>query len=1321
MTTPAGNVKEIFGKALELSSPTDRNAYLEQACGGNAELLAEVQGLLNALNAAGPFLNRPGKPAAEQTTDHVGETPGTIIADRYKLLEELGAGGMGAVWVAEQVQPVRRKVAIKLIKPGMDTRQVLSRFEAERQALALMDHPNIAKVLDGGRTDQGRPFFVMEYVKGVPITRYADDARLTVRERLELFIPICQAVQHAHQKGVIHRDLKPSNILICLYDGKPVPKVIDFGLAKALHQPLTEHTLYTAHGMMLGTPLYMSPEQAELNNLDVDTRTDVYSLGVILYELLTGTTPLEKHRFKESAWQEIIRLIKEVDPPRPSTRLSGSGSLPSVAAQRRAEPLKLSKLLRGELDWIVMKALEKDRSRRYESATGLARDVDRYLRDEAVEACPPSAAYRLRKLARKYRTALRAAAACVLLLLIGVAASTWQAIRATRAEATALAERDEKEEALNGEATARNVADQQRAEAQRERGRAETNLYHSLVREAEALRRVRDNGYRHEVWDRLRQALALETRDKDPSQLRQEAAACLGDFLGLKPTTWENFGSDPTTIALHPDSPLVAIGLEGGTILLRDLTNGAEIARVKEHRADVANLSFAAVADRMASADLAGVVKIWHADAGSRWACERTIPVGRPADADWGPPILVVLNSDGKLLFTYSQRQPTVSLWNLTDGARMATFNLPGPGVLHSLALSPNGKLLAAAYDNSAKGEYRLLVWDVVQRTLKHDIASDVGRIDEVGFGSNGDYLAYAGFSGGGVRAGPKLERVSFARFSHVFSVQLSADDRLAAFAEGHLGAIRLWDIGTNREVAVFTCPFPVLVRFSKRGQALLALGGGVVRIWNLAAAAREKLVVRAHVGGTPGVTFSPDGKLLVSAGKDRAVRIWDPRSGERIHELGGFRAEVESVTFNPDGSILATGDFAGDIRFWQVPTWQELLPALNHGMGPPINACAFSADGRFFGACGQGGLIVWKVSPRLSGERGIPKPWLHQLVRFSDRPISSLSFSADGGLLAWTPAFGNFRIHLWDVRNSRPYPFPPVLPKVPLRNMALYGNRKQLVLIGGSGGPEVWDVITRERVFPSGADDFRGAGAKQLYGYFALSADNAWLATSGARGAISVWGLQLRKLLLALPEEGGLVWNLAWSPDREFLAVSFFDGSIVVWNIPVIRAQLAEIGLDWEDSPLPVTRANSTKTLTADKQISAARLFALDVAGTAQASASAEGDVCRVDVTASDSTIWHVTLARLFDDAQEGSIYRLNFRAKASAPRRIRLAAEIDQPDWHTIGLLEDVPVTEQWQTYQYEFQAKNIAVGNTILFKVGDRTGTVWIADFSLTKVEK
>jgi serine/threonine protein kinase len=344
--------------------------------------------------------------AATMTHDSPGERVGMVVAGRYKLLEQIGEGGMGTVWVAEQTQPVRRKVALKLIKSGMDSKTVLARFEAERQALALMDHPNIAKVLDGGTTESGRPYFVMEYVKGIPLTKYCDDARLSIAERLALFMPVCHAVQHAHQKGIIHRDLKPSNILVCLYDGVPLPKVIDFGLAKAMHQPLTEHTLHTAHGTMMGTPLYMSPEQAELNNLDVDTRTDIYSLGVILYELLTGTTPLERKRFKEAAWQEMLHLIKEEDPPKPSARLSGSGTLPTVAAQRKLEPAKLTKLVRGDLDWIAMKALEKERGRRYETANRLAGDIQHYLADEPVEATPPSASYRLRKFVRKHKKAL---------------------------------------------------------------------------------------------------------------------------------------------------------------------------------------------------------------------------------------------------------------------------------------------------------------------------------------------------------------------------------------------------------------------------------------------------------------------------------------------------------------------------------------------------------------------------------------------------------------------------------------------------------------------------------------------------------------------------------------------------------------------------------------------------------------------------------------------------------------------------------------------------------------------------------------------------
>src|SRR5215475_11720414 len=324
---------------------------------------------------------------------------------------------MGAVWMAEQQEPVRRRVAVKLIRAGLDSGQAVARFEAERQALALMNHPNIAQVLDGGTTADGRPYLVMELIKGTPITRYCDEHRLTLRQRLELFLPVCQALQHAHQKGIIHRDIKPSNVLAALYDGKPVPKVIDFGVAKAAGQSLTEKTLLTDFGAIVGTPEYMSPEQAEVNNQDIDTRSDIYSLGVLLYELLTGSTPVTRQRIKEAALLEVLRVIREEEPPKPSTRLSSTDELPSVAANRGLEPKRLTGLVRGELDWIVMKALEKDRGRRYETAAALAADVQRYLDDEPVLACPPSAMYRLRKFARRHRSAL-AGAGLVLFVMI---------------------------------------------------------------------------------------------------------------------------------------------------------------------------------------------------------------------------------------------------------------------------------------------------------------------------------------------------------------------------------------------------------------------------------------------------------------------------------------------------------------------------------------------------------------------------------------------------------------------------------------------------------------------------------------------------------------------------------------------------------------------------------------------------------------------------------------------------------------------------------------------------------------------------------------
>jgi serine/threonine protein kinase/tetratricopeptide (TPR) repeat protein len=504
------SLKELFLAALAVP-PAERADWLSQSCGQDAELRQRVERMLAAHEEPQSLLDRPEPPAhlaEEAATYDAGpesERSGTIIGP-YKLLQQIGEGGFGVVFMAEQQEPVRRKVALKVLKPGMDTRQVVARFEAERQALAIMDHPNIAKVFDGGATASGRPYFVMELVKGVPITQYCDEQKLSPRQRLELFLSVCQAVQHAHQKGIIHRDLKPSNVLVSRHDTTPIVKVIDFGVAKALGQELTDKTCFTEIAQMIGTPLYMSPEQAGMSDLDIDTRSDIYSMGVLLYELLTGTTPFTKERFKKAAYDEIRRIIREEEPPKPSTRLSDSkDSLPSISAQRQTEPAKLTKLVRGELDWIVMKALEKDRNRRYEAANGLAHDIERYLNNEAVLACPPTAGYRLRKFVRRNKGPVVAAALVMLALVSGIVGTTWGMLRAEAARSEAIIAR---ERALAAE----------RAEAERAEG--ERQAKQQALTYAAAEKKAKESALEREaetkaVLDFVRKRVFAAARPKD--------------------------------------------------------------------------------------------------------------------------------------------------------------------------------------------------------------------------------------------------------------------------------------------------------------------------------------------------------------------------------------------------------------------------------------------------------------------------------------------------------------------------------------------------------------------------------------------------------------------------------------------------------------------------------------------------------------------------------------------------------------------------------------------------------------------------------------
>ena len=568
---------------------------------------------------------------------------------------------MGTVYMAEQTQPVRRTVALKLIKAGMDSRQVLARFGAERQALALMDHPSIAKVFDAGTTDSGRPYFVMELVKGIPITRFCDERRLTLRERLELAIPVCQAVQHAHQKGIIHRDIKPSNVLIALYDGKPVPKIIDVGVAKAAGPRLTDGTLYTEFGAVVGTLEYMSPEQAELNQLDIDTRSDIYTLGVLLYELLTGSTPLEPKRIKQSVFLEVLRLIREEESPRPSLRLSRTDELPSIAACRHVEPRKLSGLLRGELDWIVMKALEKDRNRRYETANGLAADLRRYLDDEPVQACPPSGRYRFGKFARRHKLGLTLAGTFAAAMLIGLAGLTVSIVLITR-------EKDRKVSALLQARDSATAADLQRGLAEEQRNIAAR--HEKSAREQELLAR--------------RRLYASQINLANQAFQAGSPARAIGLLEGLRPRFDEvdlrTFEWYYLWRSCHPGKQL----------------NWQSLQRIE-------SVAFSPDGRTVASGGMENI-KLWDVATGKQRAVFQ-----QPGTE------CLAFSPDGQTLAagSWRSRDSSPRLWDVKSGRRSA----PLPGVksdVTSIAFSHDGKTVAAAMHD---GE--VLFWDLATRQIR--------------------------------------------------------------------------------------------------------------------------------------------------------------------------------------------------------------------------------------------------------------------------------------------------------------------------------------------------------------------------------------------------------------------------------------------------------------------------------------------------------------------------------------------------------------------------------------------------------------------------
>jgi len=877
-------VKEIFLEAVEKPDPEERAAFLRAACGGEEALRQQVEALLAQHEQAGTFLESPppglpqtvesgerdaGFPLTSGGSEVGGERLPEAVGSRigpYKLLQRLGEGGMGTVYLAEQEEPVKRRVALKVIKAGMDSAHVLARFEQERQALALMDHPNIAKVLDAGTTEgepggvsPGRPYFVMELVKGIPITKYCDQEHLTPTERLELFIPVCQAVQHAHHKGIIHRDLKPSNVLIALYDGKPIPKVIDFGVAKAIAQKLTERTMFTEVGQIVGTLEYMAPEQAELNNLDIDTRADIYSLGVILYVLLTGSLPFTAKQLRSAAFAEMLRIIREVEPPRPSTKLSSSEELPSIAANRKLEPKRLTRLVEGELDWIVMKCLEKDRGRRYETANGLARDLERYLADEPVLACPPSAMYKFRKFARRHKTGL-AIAGLVLFFLVLLGGGVGWTVRDRASRQAALEQK---------------VANQLALDRERE----------LLLTQFQQLRM----GAHSSDWFQGLATKALEmAKVRKDAVLRDQYAASL---VGLDARRIKEFKFEASSVVFSKDSNRLLIGgytnFKGKAQELARVWDGGIDEPRKSKQRGSGPVAFRAT-DNAALQLVTDPedwfkVQLWNVD---KQQMVREFKLAeKPSPPNWlqRNALTLALSGDGSLV--------AASIVGLVDGkGTLVVWDVQADNPIRkvdkgfsSLAFSPDGALLAAG---DKQGTIKLFSRNQgreppvlsVGRTEINCLALTRDPLRAVDKEPEDGWLLAVGDAGSGVTIWDlrKKQLRTLCRGSswNVNAVAFSPDGTMLASTGRH--ETKLWDATT--------------------GQLLLNVVPSPYRNW------------------LTDLAFAPDGKrLAVSSitafGNSGGVDVWELDYGRGTQTLRGLSKRVTKMTISPDDRLLAALD----------------------------------------------------------------------------------------------------------------------------------------------------------------------------------------------------------------------------------------------------------------------------------------------------------------------------------------------------------------------------------------------------------------------------
>jgi serine/threonine protein kinase/WD40 repeat protein len=1170
----------LFTAALALASHAERRAFLDQACATDTGLRQRVEALLHAHDNPDSFLEAPSPGLQPTADDACSERPGMVIGP-YKLLQQIGEGGMGTVFMAEQTHPLQRKVALKIIKPGMDSRQVIARFEAERQALALVDHPNIAKVLDAGTTggepggvSPGRPYFVMELVKGVPVTTYCDEHRRTLRERLELFVPVCQAVQHAHQKGIIHRDLKPSNVLIALYDGKPLPKVIDFGVAKATSQKLTDRTLFTEIGAVVGTLEYMSPEQAGLNPLDIDTRSDIYSLGVLLYELLTGTTPLERKRLRQAAMLEGLRLIREQEPPRPSTRLSTTDQLPAIAANRGLEPKKLSGLVRGELDWIAMKCLEKDRNRRYETPSGLARDIERYLHDEPVLAGPPSALYRLRKFVRRNKQVVLTTTLLGLLLLGLLAAfalrESFAAAELRQALGLVQSESDQKERANNDLEQANKSLEQANAAIRREKREAQINFSTALLdkgqdyceqgevglgmlwlgrslenapEDATDLQRViRTNlaGWRHAMCP-LKAVIPFESGIYRVA-FRPDGRSFLTVSGFFTPAGWRaevrrwdattraplglsipHQGFNPEQVAISPDGNTVVTEKDVKTAQLWDVDTARPRGSPLAHPEYIQGVAFSADG-RTVLTQAGKTVRLWETATGK--------PVGQPLNHDQYSQ--AALSPDGQIVLTASGT--TARLWKAATGEPFGpplphpdwtvTVPLGNPAGIAAAAFSPDGRFLVTAGAKRVQSEVQL--WEV----------------------ATGKPLGMP-LSGPRVPAG-------------IFRVGFSPDGNLVSM----LIPYELWQVNVGRtgleripEIEAFSWRHGGILTaaFSPDGQTILTGGGKGVdytaQLWT-----RTMQPIGAplrHPSPVNAVAISPDGRTLLTgseSGPTPAVWVWDVHKHEPVDVLTYGQPAQNTIALSPDGKTLLHGVTFGQpnrtvVDLWDVATRERIQPPLD--LDGLIHQPVFSPDSRRVLLKNsihtrdksvqtlwlwQGG--TWK---RTEPPGGLPRPqeaWIEELA-FGPGGPTVLLISGATPLTPETPGTAQ----LWDVTTWRPLGKPFKVHAFSFRTVATSPDGK----VALATAPNSQEARLRD----TASGEFLGSPLTHqawVYPVGTFSLDGRIVVTSGSDKTVRLWDVATQKQIRVL-HPGNRVAAVTFSPDGRTILTSNFGGGSRFWD----------------------------------------------------------------------------------------------------------------------------------------------------------------------------